>query len=86
MGLKLGGRKSGKRILGGVRQALGLVVGNVRNAQELEHLKQRLAVMAEGHRTVVRVALLNQPISGMANTAMPPKLRVATGRISPCAM
>ena len=49
-----------KRIFCGIRQALGLVVGNVRNAEELEHLKQRPAIMTERHRTVVRVALLDQ--------------------------
>ena len=49
-----------KRIFCGIRQALGLDVGNVRNAEELEHFKQRLAIVTEGNGTVVRVALLNQ--------------------------
>lgn len=44
--------RSGKRILGRVRQALGLVVSDVLNAQELEDLKQNLAVMAECNGTV----------------------------------
>lgn len=52
-----------KRILCGIRQALGLVVGNVRNAEELEHFKQRLAIVTEGNGTVVRVALLNQDMA-----------------------
>ncbi len=78
-----------KRIFCGIRQALGLVVGNVRNAEELEHFKQRLAIVTEGNGTVVRVALLNQDMAvetahlGMAKMAMPPKDRVATGKISP---
>ena len=41
-----------KRILCGIRQAFGLVVGNVRNAEELEHFKQRLAIVTEGNGTV----------------------------------
>ena len=49
-----------KRILAGVRQAPGLIVGNVRHAQILEHLKQRLAPVPERHRAVVRVTLCNQ--------------------------
>ena len=53
-------RESGKRILGGIGQALGLVVGNVRDAEELQHLKQGLAIVAEGNRAVVRVALLDE--------------------------
>ena len=40
-----------KRIFCGIRQALGLVVGNVRNAEELEHFKQRLAIVTEGNGT-----------------------------------
>ena len=52
-----------KRIFCGIRQALGLVVGNVRNAEELEHFKQRLAIVTEGNGTVVRVALLNQDMA-----------------------
>ena len=52
--------RSSKRILGRVRQALGLVVSDVLNAQELEDLKQDLAVMAECNGAVVRVTLLDQ--------------------------
>ena len=52
-----------KRIFCGIRQALGLVVGNVRNAEELEHFKQRLAIVTEGNGAVVRVALLNQDMA-----------------------
>mgnify|MGYP006981096808 CR=1 FL=1 len=52
--------RSGKRILGRVRQALGLVVSDVLNAQELEDLKQDLAVMAECNGAMVRVTLLDQ--------------------------
>ena len=52
--------RSGKRILGRVRQALGLVVSDILNAQELEDLKQNLAVMAECNGAVVRVTLLDQ--------------------------
>lgn len=52
-----------KRIFCGIRQARGLVVGNVRNAEELEHFKQRLAIVTEGNGTVVRVALLNQDMA-----------------------
>ena len=47
-------------ILGGIRQIFGLVVGNILDSQELKHLKQSLAVVAEGHRPVVGIALLNQ--------------------------
>lgn len=36
---------------------------NVRNAEELEHFKQRLAIVTEGNGTVVRVALLNQDMA-----------------------
>ena len=52
-----------KRIFCGIRQALGLVVGNVRNAEELEHFKQRLAIVTEDNGTVVRVAFLNQDMA-----------------------
>ena len=49
-----------ERILRGVRQGLRLVVGDVAHAEELEDLEQKLAVVAEGDRTVVRVALLDE--------------------------
>ena len=49
-----------ERILRGVREGLRLVVGNIAHAEELEDLEQELAVVAEGDRTVVRVALLDE--------------------------
>ena len=48
-----------KRILGGIRQRLRLVIGNVFDSQQLEHLKQRLAAMRERHRPMMRIALFN---------------------------
>ena len=48
------------RILGGVGQALGLVVGNIGDAEVFEHLKQCLAAVGKCHRTVVGVTLLDQ--------------------------
>ena len=53
-----------ERILRGIGQASGLVAGDIRHTQELEHLKQRLAVMAEGHRALVGIALLHQHMAG----------------------
>ena len=44
----------------GYGRLLGLVVSDVLNAQELEDLKQDLAVMAECNGAVVRVTLLDQ--------------------------
>ena len=37
-----------------------MVICNVTNTEEFEHLEQRLAVMAKGHRSVVRIALFDQ--------------------------
>ena len=84
-----------KRILGGIQHALRPVeidLGKL-HADVLEHLVQRLSVMAEGHRAVMRIIFSRsahdgkkRPISGMAKMPMPPKERVATGRTSPWAM
>ena len=61
--------RSSKRILGRVRQALGLVVSDVLNAQELEDLKQDLAVMTECNGAVVRVTLLDQNMACLLYTS-----------------
>ena len=37
-------------ILGGIGQGLGLIIRDILNAQELEHLEQRLAVVPRGKR------------------------------------
>ena len=42
-----------------VGEGRGLIVGDVADAEEAEDVEQRLAVMAEGHRAVVRIALFN---------------------------
>ena len=47
-------------ILRGIRQVFRLVIGDILDAQEFEHLEQSLAVMSERNRTVVRVPFLNQ--------------------------
>ena len=49
-----------ERILRGIRQGLRLVIGDVAHAEELEDLEQELAIVTEGDRAVVRVALLNE--------------------------
>ena len=50
-------------IFGGVGQALGLVPGDVGDAEELEDLEHQLAVMAEGHGAMVRIVLLDQDMA-----------------------
>ena len=47
-----------------------LIVRDVLHAQELEHLEQSLAVVAEGHRPVVGIALLDEHVA-----VEPPHLR-----------
>ena len=50
-------------VLRGVGQALGLVVGNIRHAEVLEHLEQGLAAVGEGHGAVVGIALLDEDMA-----------------------
>ena len=50
-------------ILGGIRQRLRLVVGNVLDSEILEHLEERLADMREGNSSVVRIALLDEYVT-----------------------
>ena len=50
-------------IFGGVGQILGLVIGDVRNAEVLHHFKQGLAAVGEGHGAVVGIALLNEHVA-----------------------
>ena len=52
-----------ERILARVRQAFGLIVGNISHTQEFEDLEQRLAVVSERHRAVVGIALLDQDVA-----------------------
>ena len=47
-------------ILSRIGLALGLVIGNVLNAEVLQHLEQGLAAVGKGHGTVVGIALLDQ--------------------------
>ena len=47
-------------IFGCVGKALGLVVSDILNTQVLKDLVESLAVMTEGHGTVVGIALLDQ--------------------------
>ncbi len=54
---------SGEGILGGIRQALRLVVGDVGNAEVLEDLEQSLAAMGKRYSAVVRIPLLNQYVT-----------------------
>ena len=50
-------------ILGGIHHALGLVEGNLLNAQQLHDGKQRLAGLAERHRAMMREAALDQDMT-----------------------
>ena len=54
---------SGERVFCGIREGLGLIIGDVAHAEELEDLEQALAVMSEGHRAVVRIALLDEDMT-----------------------
>ena len=47
-------------ILCGIRQGLRLVVGDVLDAEILEHLEECLANVREGNGSVVRIALLDE--------------------------
>ena len=51
-----------KGVFHGIGQALGLVIGNVPNAQHLEDLEEGLAVVPKGHGPMVGIALLKQQI------------------------
>ena len=53
-------RGSAPGVLGGVGQALGLVVGDVGDAEIFEDLEEGLAAVGEGHGAVVGVALLDE--------------------------
>ena len=46
-----------ERILRGVGQALGLVIGNISNVQEFEHLKMQLALGDATAQIFIRIAL-----------------------------
>lgn len=52
-----------RTIFRGIREGLGLIIGDVGDAEELEGLRTELAVVAEGDRTVVRVALLDETMT-----------------------
>ena len=52
-----------ERVLRGVRQGLRLVIGDVAHTEELEDLEQELAIVTEGDRAVVRVALLDEDVT-----------------------
>ena len=54
---------SGEWVFCGIREGLGLIIGDIAHAEELEHLEQELAVVAEGHRAVVRIALLDEDMT-----------------------
>ena len=56
-------KKSGKGIFRGIGQGGGPVIGDVPHAQQAEGLKERAAVVPEGHRAVVGIALLQQHMS-----------------------
>ena len=51
------------RILCWIRQGLRLVVGDVLDAEILEHLEECLADVREGNCTVVRIALLDEHVA-----------------------
>ena len=51
------GLLSAERILLRIALRLGLVIGDIADAQELERFEQRLAVVAEGDRAVMRQEL-----------------------------
>ena len=55
--------RSGERVFRRVRERFRLIIGDIAHAEELEDLEQKLAVVAEGDRTVVRVALLNEDVA-----------------------
>ena len=82
------------RILRRITYACRLVISDLlnRNADVFEYFKQCFSMVAKCHCTVMRIVALDQymtvesPISGIANTPMDPKERVATGSTSPCAM
>lgn len=54
---------SSKGILGGIGQALGLIIGDVGDTEVFQHLKQGLAAVSEGHRAVVGIALLDEHVA-----------------------
>ena len=54
---------SGERVFCGIRERFRLIIGDIAHAEELEHLEQELAVVAEGHRAVVRIALLDKHVA-----------------------
>ena len=47
---------SGERVFRRVRERFRLIIGEIAHAEELEDLEQKLAVVAEGDRTVVPVS------------------------------
>ena len=53
----------GEGILGLVEHALGLVEGDILDAQQLESLKEDLAAVCEGNAAVVGVVLGNQHVT-----------------------
>ena len=57
------GTARSERVLGGVGQGGGAVVGDVLHAEVLEHLEQRAPDVAEGDRAVVRIALFEQHVA-----------------------
>ena len=46
-----------------IRQRLRLVVGDVLDAEILEHLEESLADVREGNGSVVRIALLDEDVT-----------------------
>ena len=54
---------SGERVFCGIREGFRLIIGNIAHAEELEDLEQELAIVAEGHRAVVRIALLDEDMA-----------------------
>ena len=51
------------RVLCWIRQGLRLVVGDVLDAEILEHLEESLADVREGNGSVVRIALLDEDVT-----------------------
>ena len=76
-----------ERVFCRIADACRLVISNLIHiyADIFKYLIQRLSIMSEGDRSMMRIISLNQYISGMAKMPIAPKERVATGRTSPFA-
>ena len=55
----IGALFSAERVFRRIGEGRGLIVGDVADAEETEHVEERLAVVTERDRAVVRIALFN---------------------------